>query len=45
VYDTAFLVLRNYVKRASGREKQKEIQTANALLELLRSFAHPDEEQ
>jgi hypothetical protein len=41
VYDTAFLVFRNYADRASGREKD----AANALLELLRTFAHPDVEQ
>ena len=41
VYDTAFLVFRNYADRVSGREKD----TANALLELLRTFAHPDAEQ
>ena len=40
VYDTAFLVLRSYSDRASGREKD----AATALLELLRTFAHPDEE-
>ena len=41
VYDTAFLVFRNYADRVSGREKD----TANALLKLLRTFAHPDAEQ
>lgn len=41
VYDTAFLVFRNYAVRASGREKD----AANALLELLRTFAQPDGEQ
>lgn len=41
VYDTAFLVLRSYAERASGREKD----AGNALIELLRMFAHPDAEQ
>jgi len=41
VYDTAFLVFRTYADRVSGREEE----TANALLELLRKFAHPDADQ
>jgi hypothetical protein len=41
VYDTAFLVFRSYAERSSGGEKD----AANALLELLRKFAHPDAEQ
>jgi hypothetical protein len=41
VYDTAFLVFRSYADRISGREKD----SANALLELLRTFAHPDTEE
>ena len=41
VYDTAFLVFRTYGDRVSGREKE----AANALLELLRKFAHPDADQ
>ncbi len=41
VYDTAFLVFRAYTGRTSGREKE----AANALLELLRKFGHPDANQ
>jgi hypothetical protein len=41
VYDTAFLVLHAYAGRASGREQE----AANALLELLRKFAHPVADQ
>jgi len=40
VYDTACLVLPSYVDRVTGREQS----TANALLEQLRAFAHPDKE-
>jgi hypothetical protein len=39
VYDTACLVLPNYAKRASGREKA----AAYALLGQLRKFAHPQD--
>jgi hypothetical protein len=38
VYDTGCLVLRNYAERATGRERE----AANGLLELLRTFAHPE---
>jgi hypothetical protein len=37
VYDTAFLIFRTYADRTSGQEKE----SAHALLELVRNFAHP----
>ena len=43
VYDTACLVLRNYAQ--PSRAAQREREAAKALLDLLRSFAYPDEEQ
>jgi CHAT domain-containing protein len=41
VYDTACLVLPNYARRATGKERAAAIE----LLAQLRSFAHPDEDQ
>jgi len=41
VYDTACLVLANYARRTTGKEKA----AANELLAQLRTFAHPAEGQ
>ena len=41
VYDTAYLVLPNYARRTTGKEKA----AANELLAQLRLFAHPDDDR